>query len=152
MREHPGALPLLSLRKLAITYRTDTDGLFAAVSFGKDPFLGDLFGPLKVFVGTAYVVVALAALIGIAATVRSVRRPGDPTPWCLLATTLAGLVVPVLFFGDPRFKVAVAPCLAVLAGAGLVALGRRSLRLDPGDRPDRGAQDATPAPAEGAVS
>lgn len=133
VRSHPGALPMLSLRKLAITYRTDTDGLFAAVSFGKDQFLGSAFGPLKVVVGTGWVVVVVTAAVGMVVTVRSGwrRRRTDPTGLCLVTTTLAGLFVPVLFFGDPRFKVAVAPCLAVLAGVGLVALWSRSSRLDP---------------------
>lgn len=154
VRTHPGALPLLSLRKLAITYRTDTDGLFAAVSFGKDQFLGGLFGPLKVVVGTGWTVVVVTALVGAVAAGRAARRRrSDPTAACLLLVTLAGLVVPVLFFGDPRFKVAVAPCLATLAGAGLVALWRRSTATALDDAgPVRAADDGpAPDPPDGAV-
>ena len=37
--------------------------------------------------------------------------------------TLSGALVPVLFFGDPRFKLGLAPLLAVLAGVAL-SIGR----------------------------
>ena len=43
---------------------------------------------------------------------------------CVVLATLAGAVVPVLFFGDPRFKLGLAPLLAVLAGVTLT-VGRR---------------------------
>jgi asparagine N-glycosylation enzyme membrane subunit Stt3 len=46
----------------------------------------------------------------------------------LLGLTLAGLFVPVLFFGDPRFKVPATPLLAVFAALAGVTLVRALAR------------------------
>ena len=142
IKANPEKIPVLSLKKMWITYRTDTDGLYAAISFGKDQFLGDALGPLKVLAGSVYVVIMMAAAIGLVATARSGwrRRTTDATGLCIVGATLAGALVPVMFFGDPRFKMAVSPCFAVLAGAGFVALGsllgrRRAAVADSSDLP-----------------
>ena len=53
------------------------------------------------------------------------RRRRQAAPLLLLGLTAAGVVVPALFFGDPRFKVALVPCLAVLAAVGVDAVSVR---------------------------
>jgi hypothetical protein len=50
-----------------------------------------------------------------------------------VAAACTSLLVPVLFFGDPRFKVSAAPLLAVLAGGGAAALMARLQRAQAGD-------------------
>jgi hypothetical protein len=60
-----------------------------------------------------YVLVAAAGLVGVVRLVRSRWADG-------LLVVLAGVataVVPLLFFGDPRFKVPVVPILCIAAAA-----------------------------------
>lgn len=124
--EHPGELPALSAKKLWATYRTDADGLYAAVSFGSDQFLGGSYRTAQHVVDVAWGFLLAAALLGLGLTLARGwgRRRLDPTALCVVLSTLAGAVVPVLFFGDPRFKLGLAPLLAVLAGVTLT-VGRR---------------------------
>jgi 4-amino-4-deoxy-L-arabinose transferase-like glycosyltransferase len=126
IRSNPGELPALSAKKLWATYRTDADGLYAAVSFGSDQFLGSSYRTAQHVVDVVWGVLLAAALLGLGLTmVRGWgRRRVDPTAVCIVLATLAGAVVPVLFFGDPRFKLGLAPLVAVLAGVTLT-VGRR---------------------------
>ena len=63
------------------------------------------------------------ALGGIVLAARKAfPRPRDPAVLGLLGLTLAGVMVPMLFFGDPRFKVPTTPLLALFAGSAVVAL------------------------------
>ncbi|MFM7062019.1 MAG: ArnT family glycosyltransferase [Actinomycetes bacterium] len=125
IRSHPDELLALSGKKLWITYRTDADGLYAAVSFGSDQFLGDAYRPVQHVVDVAWGLVLAAAVVGLVVTAFRGwgRRRTDPTGLCIVAATLAGAMVPVLFFGDPRFKLGLAPLIAVLAGVTL-SIGR----------------------------
>lgn len=116
IREHPGQLPSLSIRKLAVTFGDDRDSLRALQSFGEDEFvprgiervLGTLFD-LAWFGLAAGAIAGAVRLLG-----RDVRR--SPAAQVVLWATAAGVVVPVLFFGDPRFKLSLAPLMALLAG------------------------------------
>jgi hypothetical protein len=79
-----------------------------------------------------YLLILVGAAAGLAAQSGAWRRR-EPGPLLLLAFTVAGLVVPIAFFGDPRFKVAMVPCLALLAACGLdaaLALRRRGHRAE----------------------
>ena len=126
LRAHPGELPALSGRKMWVTYRTDTDGLYAAVSFGSDQFMGGSFRTAQHVVDLVWGALLAAAVLGLFVTLGRGwgRRRLDPTALCVVMATLAGAAVPVLFFGDPRFKLGAAPLLAVLAGVTLT-VGRR---------------------------
>lgn len=125
--DHPGSLPLLSLRKLWYTYSSDSDGLWASESFGQDRWLGGARTPLKVVMTVPYLLIMAAAVGGLVlVAVRGWRdRRVDPTGLAVVLVTLAGFVVPVFFFGDARFKVPVTPCYAVLAAVAGVALWDR---------------------------
>ncbi|MFM7070111.1 MAG: hypothetical protein ACKOYM_11720 [Actinomycetes bacterium] len=93
------------------------------MSFGSDQFLGDRYRAAQLLVDAAWGAVLLAAAVGLwVASRRGWRdRLSDPTALCVVFVALGGLVVPALFFGDPRFKVAVAPCIAVLAAVGMTS-------------------------------
>jgi len=121
LRAHPGELPALSAKKLWVTYRTDADGLYAAVSFGSDQFMGGAYRTAQHVVDVAWGVLLAAAVVGLGVTAWRGwgRRRLDPTGLCVVMATLSGALVPVLFFGDPRFKLGIAPLVAVLAGVGL---------------------------------
>lgn len=121
IRENPLEVPALSARKLWLTFRDDSDALAAAEAYGEAPRLGDV--PRRVAGAVADVgwfLLAAAAVGGVVVLAgRGSRR--DPAVLALGLTTLAGLAVPVLFFGDPRFKLGMAPCVALLAGTGIAA-------------------------------
>ena len=100
-------------------------------SYGEDRFItSTVERALGVAFDAVWFAIAAGAVIGAVVLLadRALRRSvGTQT---LLWTLVAGAAVPVLFFGDPRFKIALAPTLAVLAATGcwwgLRALGRRS--------------------------
>jgi hypothetical protein len=119
IREHPLALPALSARKLALTFGTDRDALRAVQSYEEDDRIpAGVERVLGAAFDVAWWVVVATAVAGVirllASDVR--RRPG---PQVVLWSAAAGAVVPVLFFGDPRFKMGLAPQVALLAGVGL---------------------------------
>ncbi|MBM3662116.1 MAG: hypothetical protein FJW94_04370 [Actinobacteria bacterium] len=123
--DHLGELPGLSVRKLWITFGSDWDAVRAAESYGAAPQLSDGVRPVvhAAFDLTWWLLVAVAG-VGLVVVGRSEGRRDVAGPVVIL-TGLAGAVVPVLFFGDPRFKMGVAPSLILLAGVGVVAvLGR----------------------------
>lgn len=116
--DHPLELPALSARKLWITYRDDSDALAAAESYGETPRLG---AAARRAAGLALDVAWWAIVVAsVSGTVVLARSSGRRTAGVLVValTTVAGLVVPVLFFGDPRFKMGMAPSIALLAGVG----------------------------------
>jgi 4-amino-4-deoxy-L-arabinose transferase-like glycosyltransferase len=119
---NPVALPALSAKKLWNTFSNDGDGLRAVESYEDDRFLPDgvrdVLGPSF----QAVYLLILAGAVGGAVVLVAGPRRRAPGPLLLLAFTLAGLVVPVMFFGDPRFKVAMVPCLALLAACAVDAL------------------------------
>ncbi|MBS1838968.1 MAG: hypothetical protein JST64_14840, partial [Actinobacteria bacterium] len=134
VRSHPTALPELTWKKLWYTYRSDDDGIWASMSFGRDPWLQGWARHLYDAVSTTYYAVAmLLALAGVVVGVRSWWRgrhegppdrsgragPSDPTVLVVVAGGVASTLVPALFFGDPRFKVGATPFYAVLAAIAL---------------------------------
>jgi 4-amino-4-deoxy-L-arabinose transferase-like glycosyltransferase len=120
--------------KLYFTYVSDDDGLDAVEAYGAEPLEAAGFRSVFVVVANVvYGVVVLFALIGLVVAARGAWRHRDAARAGLVAATGTSLVVPVLFFGDPRFKVSAAPLLAVLAGAGAAALSARLQRVQAGD-------------------
>ena len=123
IREHPLDIPVLSLKKLWYTYRSDTDGLRAVESYGADRFLGGWRGPLRVISTVAYLAIMAASLVGAVLTLArgwTLRRT-DATALAVFGAAVASFLVPVIVFGDPRFKLPGAPCFALLAGVAIAA-------------------------------
>lgn len=122
---HLTELPLLSVRKVWHTFASDRDALFAVESYGSDAFVPSGLRRFVAGLGDAvYYAILVAAAVGVAVSVPAARRR-QAAPLLLLGLTAAGVLVPALFFGDPRFKVALVPCLAVLAAAGVDAVTTR---------------------------
>lgn len=122
--EHPGQLPRLSVAKVVATFSSDSDGLRAWESFGADPHLSDgTRATLRRISNGYYAVVGLAALAGAVLVLR--RRRDDPAALLVLLVGLSGALLPVLFFGDPRFKIPVVPALALLAAVTVETLLQR---------------------------
>ncbi len=121
-------LPELSVRKLAITYANDRDGLRALESFEQDRFLSDTARrTLGVLVDVYFFsVLALAVLgLGLGAARGWRERRVEPARLLVVLVTLTAVLVPVLSFADTRFKVPVAPCFALLAALTIsAAIGR----------------------------
>jgi len=156
IRSNLAEVPVLSVKKLWYTYRSDTDGLRAVESYDADPFLAGWRTPLQVLSTLAYLAIMAAALVGAVV----VAGPGwrgrrhDATGLAVLAAALASFLVPVLVFGDPRFKVPATPCFALLAGVAVVAVLdrlRRGADLPPDPRAGPATEDDDgqdrPAPA-----
>jgi hypothetical protein len=150
---NPLELPGLSLRKLWITYRSDRDALAAAESYGAGPLVGDTTRrTLGAFLDLAWWALAAAALVGTASLAGRVVRRGvaqrSPVLLVLLLVTVSATLVPVLFFGDPRFKFAVAPQVAALAAWGVCARGAPGRDRDSSGVDDSGASDGGAGRAE----
>lgn len=131
IREEPLSLPWLSIRKLFWTYRTDDDGLRGNESYGSSGLMGAPWRTLWVGVtAVGFAVIMAAAVAGVVLSWRSAwGRPRDPVVLSLYGLTLAGgFLVPMMFFGDPRFKVGTTPLFAVFAGLALATLLRRMAR------------------------
>lgn len=145
IREHPGELPELSWKKLYYTYRGDDDALWASVSFGRDRWLEPWARTtIRVVGNTYYALVMVGALAGAVLLVRRGwrERRTDPMPLALVAGALASSLVPVLFFGDARFKVPSTPFFAVLAACAVTAVrgrlvDRRRAGAEPHDTDDQ---------------
>lgn len=155
IRENPLELPALSARKLWLTFRDDSDALRAAESYGDAPRLGD--GPRTIAraIGDVGWFALVVAALGGAVVLAGRGSRSDPAVLALATTTLAGLAVPVLFFGDPRFKLGMAPCVALLAGVGLATAvaAVRSRRGGPeGHTADGATETSRSGATEGAVA
>ncbi|MBX7071237.1 MAG: glycosyltransferase family 39 protein [Microthrixaceae bacterium] len=123
-----GALPALSIRKLWYTYQHDHDALRAVESYEEDRFLPSPVRNLLRWGSDGFFVLVAAATVGGGAMLTrrwwSDRR-GEPLVAFLLLATATSALVPVLFFGETRFKVPATPCFALLAAVCLVAVFQR---------------------------
>jgi 4-amino-4-deoxy-L-arabinose transferase-like glycosyltransferase len=120
---HLGALPLLSAKKLYYTYRNDIDGLRAYESYDQvSVFRPTTRTVLRATANIYYAIVMVLALAGLVmTTMMGIRsRRDDATALVVVFTTLATALVPIIVFGDGRFKVPATPCFAVLAGVAVV--------------------------------
>ena len=148
---HLGALPGLSMRKLWHTYEGEDDGLRALESYEKDLFLPrGLRSAAKVGLNLSYLLIMALALVGagVASYALWRRRGRDVVLASLVLMTAASAAVPVVVFGDPRFKVASTPLFALAAGLGV--LSRRwwgSTRRPKGEPSSRQEQPAMPDPS-----
>lgn len=125
-------LPELSARKLYYTYEHDHDGLRALDSFDRDPTEPAwLRTTLRRTSDIAYfAIMAFAALGGLLSVRRLWRQRQERAPAAaglmfVVIATFTSALVPLMVFGEPRFKVPATPCFALLAGLAIVAIRRR---------------------------
>ena len=135
----PLSLPWLSARKLFYTYRSDDDGLVAGESYGAATVLGSPWrGAWLSAAHVSYAVIMAVSVLGmVVAARRWWQDRTNAAVAALLGLAVAGVCVPVLFFGDPRFKVPTAPLFALFAGLGaaVVAGAVADRRARRGDAP-----------------
>lgn len=141
----PGRQPRLVWRRFWFTWihSGDHDGIVAAQSYNTDPWMDPVTRDRLVRAAdAAYVVVAVAGLVGTAVLLRR-RRPED---LLIVGSMVMVAAVPLAFFGDSRFKVPAIPLLIVAGAAGMAVLVGETARDR--NRPDRdGAGEPTPTPA-----
>lgn len=121
---HLSSLPALSVRKLWHTYNGEDDGLRALESYEKDLFLPrGLRSAAKLGLDLSYLLIMAMALLGagVASYALWQRRGRDVVVAAVVSMAAASALVPVIVFGDPRFKVASTPLLAIAAGLGVLS-------------------------------
>ncbi|MSV48950.1 MAG: hypothetical protein F2914_07980 [Actinobacteria bacterium] len=132
---HPGEIPELSYKKLRITLRQDADAVFAWESYGADAHLSQ--GQRSLLNRICNVYYWLVGLLGLAGSVvvlrdcwadrnsheRSVQAG---IGLVALSFSIFGALLPVLFFGDERFKIPILPCVALLAALAIHSFFRRN--------------------------
>ncbi len=116
---HPLEELKLPWHKLFWLFYTDADGLYAAESYGHDPFIPDnLQRALAHWANVWFFGVVGWALVSAPFIVASRDRRGTG----LLLTAAYVLAIPIVFFGDPRFHYPAVPLLTLAAGAGIAAM------------------------------
>jgi hypothetical protein len=123
--EHPLRMPGLVANKAWWLLFKDDDGIWAAESYGNDPFIKEplkgilVFSANAVYYATGILVILGAAAFGLA---RDIRRA------FVLFSMLYIIAVPLAFFGDPRFHFPAIPLAIIIAAASIIMLwdGRRA--------------------------
>ena len=107
--------------------RDDHDGLAEAA----DHFSNTWLSGLSALGDGAYFVILAFAIVGA----RHFARRSDGRRLFLLLTTISLMLVPLVTFGDPRYKVPAVPLLAILGAPALYAAwqGTRGTRISGGD-------------------
>ncbi|MGB3410065.1 MAG: hypothetical protein WBA45_02610 [Microthrixaceae bacterium] len=155
--ENPQSLPGLGLSKIRLTFDGDHDAIRALESYGQDQFLSDGTRTALNRLADGYYFVVLAfAVAGLAVMLfmGDRQRRSGPVGAVLLTIVLViflGALVPVLSFGDQRFKVPIEPFLAIFAAVAvgeLWRLGQRRRHVGPGGDSVAGvgSRDADPVP------
>jgi hypothetical protein len=99
--------------------------VFAALDYGDNPTLSDTTSDtLGSISDVFYYAVVVLAVAGVVVLVRG-GGWADRRWQVFVLSAPVGLVSPILTFGDPRFKMAMYPVLAVCAGLALAALLER---------------------------
>lgn len=135
MLDHPlEEVPLVWWRAVR-TFENDHDGVRAAESYGADRFMSD--GARTTWRWTAdlwFFALAALTLVGFAL----VRPRLDPRRSLLLWSMVALVLPPLVFFGDPRFKMPLVPFMAVVAALAITTvLGSRRAEEQHGATPER---------------
>jgi 4-amino-4-deoxy-L-arabinose transferase-like glycosyltransferase len=124
---HPGRELVLLPRKAYYMLYRDHDGLEAAESYGADPFISrsTVLPGLRLIANVFYFTVLIAGVVG-ATQLFDRERPRR----LMLVVSLIGLLaVPLLFFGDTRFKVPAMPLLALVAALPISEFTKARVRL-----------------------
>ena len=129
---HLGALPALSARKLYNTYKDDHDALMALESYGDDRWLSSgARSAIRWISDLFYDAVIVLAATGAAVVLRRMwedrrGRCRSNVQWVfLIGVTVTSALVPLIVFGDPRFKLPTTPCFALLAALAVASWTRR---------------------------
>jgi 4-amino-4-deoxy-L-arabinose transferase-like glycosyltransferase len=120
--EHPLRMPKLVAQKAYWLVYKDDDGLFAAESYGNDYFIPGFRREVLAFAANAvYYATGLLVVVGgfAFALGRDWRR------LVVMLALLYVLVVPLAFFGDPRFHYPAMPLAAIVAAWVIVQLWKR---------------------------
>jgi 4-amino-4-deoxy-L-arabinose transferase-like glycosyltransferase len=125
--ENPRAELILLGRKAFHLLKHDHDALTVAESWGTDAFIGPALRRALERVADLFFFATLG--LGVCGMLWIVWRPRDPRRLPLLYATLALLLAPLAFFGDPRFHVPVLPLLAITAAWVTRSLLERMRRL-----------------------
>ncbi|MEI7886467.1 MAG: hypothetical protein WCJ04_03660 [Actinomycetes bacterium] len=150
--DHPGSIPVLSVKKLQITLGHDADAVFAWESFGADPHLSDgARSALYWICNLYYWVVGVVSLFGAVMVVRrwwaNRHEPSESAQvgngLIALMTCVFGVLLPVMFFGDERFKIPFLPCVALLAA--VVVRAALPARLPSNSEPEPQQRYESPA-------
>lgn len=105
----------------------DHDALFAAQSYRQDRWMAIPTEARLIWIADrVYWLVTAAGLVGLVL----LARRKDPQAFLLVGATVMTAAVPLVFFGDSRFKVPVIPLL-IIAAATLVADRRRDEAVSP---------------------
>ncbi len=133
--DEPFSLPKLSALKVFNTFRSDSDGLAGAEAYGQDVFLSPAArNAVRATYTVYYFAILASAVAGLAMLIsRVIKDRRQPLVMSVVMLTVAGALVPVLFFGDARFKVPTTPLLAICAAVFLDWVWKRFF----GDAPDR---------------
>jgi 4-amino-4-deoxy-L-arabinose transferase-like glycosyltransferase len=143
IRSHPIDELRLAFKKIWFTINKDTDGLYAAESYGESAFIShSLRNVLEYAANGWFWGTSVIGLFGL----RSFVSRRHPRRRAVVATMVALAVPIVIFFGDPRFKLPVIPLLAVAAAAAIVELGGKR-----GARTGAAAEISSPPVATTAV-
>jgi hypothetical protein len=131
---HPLRMPKLIAQKAYWLLYKDDDGLWAAESYGNDPFIDEPMKGILTFSANAiYYATGILVILGAAAFALSadIRRA------FVLLAFLYVIAVPLAFFGDPRFHFPAVPLAVIIAAATLVMLwdGRRAFAPRAGPEP-----------------
>ncbi|MHB8375766.1 MAG: glycosyltransferase family 39 protein [Dehalococcoidia bacterium] len=122
---HPLRMPALEAKKAYWLLYKDDDGLFAAESYGNDPFIPRFRRDVLAFAANAiYYATGLVAIAGAIAFVLSkdIRRA------FLFAALIYVLAIPLVFFGDPRFHFPAIPIVVIIAAATVIGVWDRRHR------------------------
>lgn len=120
-RHDVGRMPWLLWRRSYYTYRNDYDGLIAVQSYMSDAWMApSTYSTLISIADWAYLGLSVLGVTGFVTLVVA-RRHDSFARWVFLWSTLVTVVVPLTFFGDPRFKVPVLPLLGIAAGVAVAA-------------------------------
>ena len=135
------------------TYNHDHDAVWAAESYSNDPFIGHVLrSRLNRLADGFFFLTLIVGAPGVAALALS----NEPRRRFLLLAMLALGLVPLAFFGDPRFHVPAMPLLSIAAAWATVAAGRvawsRVERLRAANAGGRASGAVEVAEGEGAVS
>lgn len=106
---------------------TDADGFAQA----HDELSLTSYTALTTLADAAYFVILAAALMGA----HGFARGRDGRSGLVLFTAVGLMLMPIILFGDPRYKVPAVPLLAILAAPTIVAAWRGVTARDPRDDP-----------------
>jgi hypothetical protein len=126
IRSDPGALPALSWWKIYYTFRNDEDGLAGIEGYGTDTVLTPGWRTAWLLLANSvYGLIMLSMVVGLVVRSRRALTERNPGVLTAAALTVSGILLPVLFFGDPRFKVPATPLFAIFAATTVVATWER---------------------------